>query len=237
VRSSLTEVAELVLQRECAGCGRTGTSWCAGCAHALLGEPTLRQVAAVPVWSTTDYRDEVRTAVVAWKDRGRADLTPVLAQALRRSVLAAIGAAAAPGRPSHGAAVLLVPAPSSRLSRRARGHDPVRDLALRCAGGLRHRGVQARVVPALVQARRVDDQATLGVADRADNLAGALRVRRGWARQLDGRRCVVVDDVVTTGATLLECVRALADAGASVLAAATVAATRRRGHGSAPDGG
>jgi predicted amidophosphoribosyltransferase len=137
-------------------------------------------------------------------------------------VLAAVGEDAA-GRP-----VLLVPAPSSRRARRTRGHDPARDLALRCARGLRRRGLDVRVVPALAQVRRVQDQAGLGAADRQHNLRGALAVLPGWAAHLAGRECVVVDDVVTTGATLLDCARALDGAGARVSAAATVASTRRR---------
>jgi predicted amidophosphoribosyltransferase len=238
LRSSMTELADLALRRECAGCGRARTSWCEDCASALGGAPTRRLLqapddgcrspSALPVWSTAEYRDQVRAGVVAWKDRGRADLTPVLAQALRRAVLAAVPVLAAPGEQTAVRPVLLVPAPSSRRTRRARGHDPVRDLAERCATGLRRRGIEVRVIPALAQARRVEDQAGLGAAARQQNLSGALEVVRGWAAYLRGRDLLLVDDVVTTGATLLDCLRALDEADARVRAAATVAATRRR---------
>ena len=172
----------------------------------------------------------MRTAVVAWKDRGRADLTPVLAAALRRAVQAALAEA---GGETAGHEVLLVPAPSSRRARRERGRDPVRELARRCGLALRRRGLDVRALPALAHAHRVADQAHLGVADRARNLAGAVRVSRGWQPRLAGRRCLVVDDVVTSGATVLECARALREVGAVVVGAAAVADTPRRGELSA----
>jgi predicted amidophosphoribosyltransferase len=74
----------------------------------------------------------------------------------------------------------------------------------------------------------VEDQAGLGAAARQQNLSGALEVVRGWAAYLRGRDLLLVDDVVTTGAPLLDCLRALDEADARVRAAATVAATRRR---------
>ena len=74
----------------------------------------------------------------------------------------------------------------------------------------------------------IGDHHHLGAAGRAANVAGALRARSGWLPYLLGRDCVVVDDVVTTGATLLECCRVLTEAGVRVRGAATVAATRRQ---------
>lgn len=71
--------------------------------------------------------------------------------------------------------------------------------------------------------RRVADQAGLSAAERAANLSGALRARF----DLRGLRLIVVDDVMTTGATLAEAARALRSAGAEVPAAAVIAATAR----------
>jgi predicted amidophosphoribosyltransferase len=78
----------------------------------------------------------------------------------------------------------------------------------------------------LVTSGRALDQSMLGAVDRAANLAGTMRRRRG-GRPLAGR-VVVVDDVLTTGSTAREAQRALEAVGASVTGVAAIAATRRR---------
>lgn len=112
----------------------------------------------------------------------------------------------------------------------ARGHpaDQARDS--HPANGTRgHPAEGARVVcvRALRHRRRVADQAGLTATDRVLNLTGAMQSRldlRGW-------RVIVVDDVITTGATLTEAARALREAGAEVPACAVIAATQRRSGG------
>ena len=84
----------------------------------------------------------------------------------------------------------------------------------------------ASVVQPLVPAGRVRDQSLLGAAERAANLAGSMRCRRGV--RLPRGVVVLVDDVLTTGSTAREAQRALEQAGVSVSGIAVVAATRRR---------
>jgi predicted amidophosphoribosyltransferase len=108
--------------------------------------------------------------------------------------------------------------PSARSAVRRRGYDHALRLARAAA---RQLSLDAR--PLLVQARRVDDQSGLSTAQRARNLAGALR-----ASGVPDLPVVVVDDVMTTGATLVEAARALAAQGHRVAGAAVLAATRRR---------
>ncbi|MEV6688895.1 phosphoribosyltransferase family protein, partial [Streptomyces sp. NPDC051130] len=114
--------------------------------------------------------------------------------------------------------------PSTRRQTRARGHDPARRIALAASARLRGAGVPARVAPVLRLRRRVADQAGLGARERWENLAGALEVRPAGMRLAGGARIVVVDDVMTTGATLAEAARALRAAGLRVAGAAVVAA-------------
>jgi predicted amidophosphoribosyltransferase len=107
---------------------------------------------------------------------------------------------------------------------RRRGRDPTLRLAEEAVRVLRAGGTAVFCVRALGHRRRVADQAGLTAADRGANLAKAMRARH----DLRGARVVLVDDVVTSGATLAEAARALRVAGADVPAAAVIAATERR---------
>ncbi|XUL88532.1 ComF family protein [Streptomyces galilaeus] len=136
------------------------------------------------------------------------------------------------------APVLLVPVPSARGVVRARGHDPARRIALAAAGELRRSGTPARVVAVLRQRRWVADQSGLNSRQRLDNLAGALEVAAGGAGLLVGGPVVLVDDLMTTGASLREAARAVCEAitcggpgGAAGATTAVYAGVSREGRG------
>ena len=231
----LLHLLELAAPTACGGCGREGTRWCGTCRQALAAgsarrwTPTPCPPGFPPTWTHTAYRDEVRTAVVAWKDGGRADLTAVLAVPLRGVLAAALAASPDHLRTLRGTGRLpLVPAPSARAGTRARGEHRVAAL---CRETTRGRRARLPTVDALRLARRVEDQAGLDAERRRSNLAGAVQVRPRAADGLVGLPCVLVDDVVTTGATLVECARALTAAGAGPVLAVTLAATHRRSPG------
>lgn len=230
-------LVELAAPTACGGCGAPGSRWCDACAtllaaaarHAGPWSPTPCLPGMPPTWSAAPYAGEVREAVVAWKDGGRADLTPVLAPVLRAVLCAALtGAPHVRDALRPGNRLVVVPAPSARAGTRARGEHRVAALARVAVRGLPGGG---KVVDGLRLTRRVSDQAGLDASARRRNLAGAVTARPSLEALLEGAPCVVVDDVVTTGATLVECTRALRAAGAGPVVAATVAATRRRGRG------
>jgi predicted amidophosphoribosyltransferase len=214
----LDALLDLVLPRTCAGCAATGSDLCPGC-RALLAGPALGLVrprpcpaGLPPVAALLPYEGVAQRLLLAHKERGRLQLTRPLGAALATAVLL------------HGRGpVLLCPVPSSAQAVRARGHDHALRLARAAAASLRTRGVAARPARLLVPARPVVDQAGLTSAQRGVNLHGALR-----ATGRPGVRVVVVDDVVTTGATLAEAARALTAQGHPVVGAAVLAATSRR---------
>jgi predicted amidophosphoribosyltransferase len=224
----------LVLPVECAGCGRPDVALCPSCRRPLAA-PALEVTTAVvpvPVHASAPYAGPVPRAVVAWKDRGRLDLTRRLGPPLAAAVEASLDAAGVPPGSTAQAPVLLVPVPSSRGATRARGADVVALLAQGAARRLRGRGRPVRVARLLRQRRRVRDQAGLGASGRAANVAGAFALRRPLLGGLPpGARVVVVDDVVTTGASAAEAARVLHAHGAVVLGVAAVAWTPLRGRG------
>ncbi|MBC6456781.1 ComF family protein [Actinomadura sp. HBU206391] len=136
------------------------------------------------------------------------------------------------GRVRRREPVWLVPVPSARAATRRRGHDPIRGITAVAVEGLRLSGVPARPLSVLRQVRPVADQSALTAVERAENLSGALAVARPGV--VEGRRVIVVDDVLTTGATLAEAARSLRAAGATVAGAAVVAATPRRAGNARP---
>lgn len=214
LRSVLAAAADLVLPGTCAGCGHPGPRWCPPCATALAAAPQVSVLGdGTPVHAAALHAGPARDLLLAVKERGRAEARDVVAAALAHVVTALAGP-----RP-----VVLVPVPARAASRRLRGGDLVADLAARAARDRRAAGVPTRVERVLRVRRRVLDQTALDAAGRRANLAGAL-VAVG---AVPPGPCVVVDDVVTTGATAAEAVRALRAAGArKVLGVAALTAAR-----------
>jgi predicted amidophosphoribosyltransferase len=183
------------------------------------------------VFAAGRYSGPLRTALLAYKERGRRDLAVPLAAVLAGPLAAARAALTVPAdgplrtagplawvpassRPSVDGLLRLVPAPSRPAAARGRGGDHVLRLCRLLAAGEPALGV----VPALRLARRTRDSVGLDARQRRANLAGGLRVRA--ARLPPPRaRVVLVDDVVTSGATLAACTTALAERGVRVVAA------------------
>ena len=225
---------DLLLGSSCHGCHAPAWTLCDGCRAdlAALAPRPARPEPCPPgfprTWTAGSYDVLARGLVSAHKERSALGLTRVLGERLALAVLALLEEAGEL-EPPTGAdrSVLLVPVPSARRAVRARGFDAGLALARAAA----HRLPDARAGPLLTSTRRVADQSGLGAAERQANLAGALRLRAdsGWWRRSAARGpVVVVDDVVTSGASLTEAVRALGVGGVPVLGAATVAATVRR---------
>lgn len=229
VISALTATADavdaffdLAMPPGCAGCGAPATRWCRTCLvhlHRLSAQEPIRvSVSAtvatppLPVWAAGFYDGPLRHALLAFKESGRRDTLPVLAALLHHALRPALEL-------TLDTEVLVVPVPSSRAARRRRGEVPTTVLGRRAVDP----EAAARFAPVLAHRRRVLDNAGLNRRQRQVNLHGAFGVRPGAA--VFDRSCIVVDDIVTTGASLHECARALRAAGGRPVAAAVIAST------------
>jgi ComF family protein len=224
-RTALGAVAgralDLALPASCAGCRREGPALCRECAPAL--EVRLRAAPGVPIGLPADlpaplvqlewcapFTGVTRRALHALKYDGERRLAPQLgAAAARRWARAGAGGD------------VLVPVPASPDRVRDRGYDQAALLA-----GEAGRRLRLPVSRAVERTRATTAQFDLDRAGRAANLGGAFRVAEARRAEVAGRWVVLVDDVVTTGATLAACAMALLDAGASAVSGLAVARER-----------
>lgn len=211
LRGALAEALALVLPVTCAGCDEPDVALCEDCRRQL--RPITSRGGRDPmVWSGLAFEGVPARVVRALKADGRTALARELAPALGAAVDAALAAASADEGERE--RTVLVPIPTSPAAYRRRGYRVV-ELVARRAG--------LRTAPLLVMARGTADQRGLDRDARRRNVAGSLR-----ARGAAGVRAIVIDDVLTTGATLEEAARALRAGGAQVVGAATIAVTARR---------
>jgi ComF family protein len=204
ITGALLDALAVLSPIDCAGCGSADRSLCENCQRELEPAVTPRSLPdGSTVYTSLRYEGVVRRTLLALKEGGRTDIV----KPLSASLSAALARAAQPG-----AEFLSVP--TSRAAWRRRGYDPV---ALLCK--------RAGLEPARVlrSSRATLSQKTLGLEDRALNLHESMRSRVS----LGGRTFVLVDDVVTTGATLAEAARAVRAAGGEVVGHAALAFTPR----------
>lgn len=193
-------LTDLVVPSTCAGCGRPGPVLCVLC-RASFGHP-------VPVSRLADvhalarYQGVAREVVLAYKERRAFELVRPLGELLGAGVAELWG-----DEP-----LWLVPAPSRVMASSARGGAHMTRLARRAAR-TRPGWIAAPMLRLAASAR---DSVGLTAADRVANLAGRVRVDPAW-RPGGGQRVVLLDDVLTTGATVTACLRTLRAAGVEVV--------------------
>jgi ComF family protein len=213
---------DLALPAACAGCGREGPPLCANCAPAtetrvslpagtVLGLPAQIPAPLLQLEWCSPFTGVTRRALHQLKYGGERRLAAPLGAAIaRRWARAGAGGD------------LLVPVPVHADRARARGYDQAVLLAQEAGArlGLPSIGLLQRARPTVPQYR-------LDRSRRAHNVSGAFSIAvDGRVPALRGRWVVLVDDVVTTGATLAACADVLLAAGALAVSAVTVARER-----------
>ncbi|UWP81809.1 ComF family protein [Dactylosporangium fulvum] len=183
----------------------------------------------------------MRRAILQYKEERRHELTGVLGEALAAVVMRSLSSGSSPARGLRGP-VILVPVPATAAAARRRHGDHILRLAK----------AAAKVLPGAVVAvplralPKAGDSAELTAAERAEAARRAFVVRAGEAARLRAAvrqfakrtvavrsvnsqpTVVLVDDIVTTGVTLVAAVANLREAGIRVERAAVLAATQRR---------
>jgi ComF family protein len=215
-------ILDLAMPASCAGCGSEGEPLCRKCRHALevrlalppgipIGLPAAMPMPLAQLEWCAPFSGPVRAALHKLKYSGERRLTVPLAAAM-----------ATRWRSAGAGGDLLVPVPVHAERARRRGYDQAVLLAVeasRCLG--------VPWLAALERTRNTSPQFELGRRARRTNVAGAFApLGAAQAARVQGRWVVLVDDVVTTGSTLVACAEALYGAGAVAVSAVTVARER-----------
>ncbi|CAB4892419.1 unannotated protein [freshwater metagenome] len=208
----LRQVVDLVVPQACLSCDTPGVLVCADCDSAIRATPGRARVipafvgAPLHVQSGVMGSPELLRVITAFKDGGRSEASSYLGTLLGGTVSA----------PAHH---LVVPVPQSPGAYRRRGWFPLRDIA---------RAANLDITESLTLRARHVDQASLSADERWSNVAGSMWVPPRRSTIIAGKSVIVFDDVITTGATMVEAARALYAAGARYVSGVTVAAMARR---------
>jgi predicted amidophosphoribosyltransferase len=206
---SLPALSELIFPSRCLGCRQLGIGICSQCRASwhphIYRSNVFASGISFPVYSAVAYSPVAQKVLLGAKEAALHDADQLIHQALTHSLAyfySEIGIAD------------LVPIPSRKINTRKRGRDFILEQTYELS---QQPSVQVRAI--LSHARRVKDQTTLNSRSREINLSQSMKC----ANQVEPSNIpvIIIDDLVTSGATLREAGRALSAAGYKVIGAVT----------------
>jgi predicted amidophosphoribosyltransferase len=200
--SAFTELSQLIFPGRCFGCRVLGPSICSACRSDWHPHYYKTKFDALTVHSALLYTPTASKIILAAKESGLKGADELLIDTITHVLSKVI---------PNNTLYRLVPVPSSKPSQRRRGRSFVVDLVSQIS---QRTGIP--MIDCLQLSRRVQDQSGLHRDERAINLAGAFSLTSHARGEL-----ILVDDVVTTGATLREAARAVNSRGFQAVGSVT----------------
>jgi len=198
------ELSQLIFPIRCFGCNAMGLSICSTCRHEWLPHYYQTNISDLNIHSAILYSTTASRIILAAKENGLSGADTLIIDAITHVLRKADFS-------RHN--VQLVPVPSSPSARRRRGRSFIVDIAKKVSAQSGY-----PMSNSLEVVRRVRDQSGLRARERSLNMEGAFALTPGAHPRGD---LILIDDVVTTGATLREASRALTAHGFHVLASVT----------------
>ena len=204
----------LLFPTRCFGCRELGYSICSQCRKLWNPHAYQSRVFNLAVYSAIAYSPVAKSILLSAKEQNIKLADQLVCSALRASLQELF---------QQHSSCALVPIPSGLSSNRRRGRDFISEMAISVA-----KDFGVAVLPLLEHRRIIRDQSKLDISSRRENLAMALSVKPEFRGNYSGENVVILDDLVTTGATINEANRALTRGGFRVQAAATACVALRR---------
>lgn len=210
----MKNLAEIIFPSRCIGCSQLGISICSVCRknwHPHIYQRTLKVFSKeYPVISAVGYSSVASSVLLRAKESNQSVADKLLINAISHSLRYFVK--------SYGEGVL-VAIPSRKSATRKRGREFMKEITRAVAVAESFDSVEI-----LQHQRAVRDQSQLNHQQRISNISGAFSISKDFAKDGDlgnSRPLIIVDDLVTTGATLAEAIRALTTGGFEVIGAVT----------------
>ena len=208
-------LTEIIFPSRCIGCSRLGISICSECRkqwHPHFYQRAINFKGEIfPVFSAIQYSPIASRVLLSAKESQLKAADQLIVNGIVHPLKLFIN--------RYGPATL-ISIPSRKSANRKRGRNFLQEITAAVA-----LEVDLPYQSPLTHIRKVRDQSQLNLVDRSENISGAFSVSPDFMSQIcagnTGPKIIVIDDLITTGATLAEAIRALRTAGFTVLGAVT----------------
>ena len=215
---SLKSLKELLFPLSCLGCATADYWLCPTCQSNWKVSTRKSFVGSNLVYFKADYNVKTASVILAAKESNNHLAIDLLAASISQSILYAVADLGVTGE------IFLVTVPSSASAIRRRGRDHIQDLAVEVQKLLELKSIKTHLLLILSQRKNMKDQSRLNSRQRLQNTHGMFEVTSCENPQ---GAIFLIDDLVTTGASIMEGIRALFDAKITVTAAITACAVGR----------
>ena len=215
---SIHSLKELIYPNICLCCGKTGAKICHNCSKYWLANPNKSKVENNCLFFVTAYDETTSPIILAAKESGNREAVKLIARSITSSISFAIL------NLGISQPINLVTVPSQLSAIRRRGRDHIKDLVQEVIIQLNQQNIDAIYLPILKPIKKIKDQSDLNGLQRRENMNHAFIVKSSPISQ---SAVILIDDLVTTGASIQEGVRALSEAKITVDAVVTACAVGR----------